>query len=102
MAGGMRLIFVVDDNLLLRITHGLSNGRQNFARLRRPRNERKLRKRRRPIDRKFCRVASEERQRLPIQALQLHCGSQARALRKIEGDDLVLSDAVEMTVRTKS
>jgi hypothetical protein len=39
--------------------------------------------------------------RLPIQPLELHSGTQACALRKIEGDDLVLSDAVEMSDRTK-
>jgi hypothetical protein len=39
---------------------------------------------------------------LPIQPRELHYGAQARARRKIEGDDLVLSDAVEMPVRTKT
>src|SRR5580700_11434243 len=46
-------------------------------------------------------VTREELQRLPIQALALHHATQARARRKIEGDDLVLSDAVEVPVRTK-
>jgi hypothetical protein len=50
-AGGIRLIFIVDDNFLLRITHELSNGGQAFCERTRPRNERKIRKRRRPIDR---------------------------------------------------
>src|SRR5580658_3984275 len=46
-------------------------------------------------------VTREELQRLPIQPLELHYAAQARARRKIEGDDLVLSDAVEVPVRTK-
>jgi|SRR5580700_732413 hypothetical protein len=46
-------------------------------------------------------ASREECQRLPIQPLELHCGTQARTIRKIEGDDLVLSDAVEVPLRTK-
>src|ERR1700728_118639 len=46
-------------------------------------------------------VTREELQRLPIQPLQLHYAPQARALRKIEGNDLVLSDAVQVPVGAK-